>query len=91
MVVRYVIAVMFSGTLGGLIQAAKKLEISLASQFANDIGNREFVSRGKPYIASAWMNHNTAIASDNVSVVTVIEHYDKHFSIDWSEKEKRDH
>ena len=65
MVGRYVIAVMFSGTLGGLIQAAKKLEISLASQFANDIGNREFVSRGKPYIASAWMNHNTAIASEN--------------------------
>jgi len=37
------------------------------------------------------MNHNTAIASANVSVVTVIEHYDKHFSIDRSEKEKRDH
>src|SRR4029078_12806183 len=45
MVGRYVIAVMFSGTRGGLIQAAKKLEISLASQFANDIGKREFVSR----------------------------------------------
>jgi hypothetical protein len=37
------------------------------------------------------MNHNTAIASDNVSVVTVIEHCDKHFSLDLSEKEKRDH
>src|SRR4026208_2642842 len=41
----YVIALMFSGALRRLILAAKKLEVSLASQFANDIGNREFVSR----------------------------------------------